>query len=36
MRRMLDRCENTFKDVFDRIDAVLGDHAIDTMLGDHG
>ena len=27
MRRMLERCENTFKDVFDRIDAVLGDYA---------
>jgi len=27
MRRLLDRCENTFKDVFDRIDTMLDDHA---------
>ncbi len=27
MRRLLDCCENTFKDVFDRIDTMLDDHA---------
>ena len=30
MRRMLDGCGNTFKDVFDRIDAALGDSCGDS------
>lgn len=33
LRRLLDRCENTFKDVFDRIDAALGDLREDSSRG---